>query len=571
MASAYSFLRYFRSQRLFDETEKMNSRWTCIALQVLCLFGGCLGIRSPRDRPNFVVSFVDDLGYGDLGFTGHPTTNTPNLDYYAIKGRRLTTWYSGYPVCSASRTALLTGRQPPRVGMPGVINSLGIEGLPLSEVTVADRLKKEGYKTLILGKWHQGQRAEYLPQARGFDAFYGLPYSVDDGIGYASNCSNENGRVHGVGDILPTERQGNVSKIQLGPEIPLPLVHQLPNEQGYGTILSQPTDLVPLSTNMLTFFKNTTTMWRNQPFFAYVAHPHVHTATSNIEELGPYKQYVGCNFLDATLRGGYGDALAEVDWMFGEMIDHIETLNLENNTLFLFLSDNGPAMRQEEGGGSVGPFSGNFPPYRNVGKGSTWEGGLRMPAFAYWPGQVQSYSKTASVLSTLDILPTLVALASSSKDPSAAKKNDEVVLDGLDFSEVLFSSNPVIEGWRKDKLLPFWNGPDYSKPGTKIYAGRFNQFKIHWVTSQGLIFDGTHNLNYTQVHNPPLVFNVETDPQETYPVNLAKTLMDMIEKQKAALTFQPNAINPAFGMKWALCCDVSTNCTCTKEMPIHKV
>ena len=115
--------------------------------------------RAPRDKPNLVLSFVDDLGYGDLGFNGHPTTNTPNLDYYAMQGKRLTSWYSGYPVCSASRTALLTGRQPPRVGMPGVINSLTKEGLPLSEVTIANYLKSlSGYKTMVLGKWHQGQR-----------------------------------------------------------------------------------------------------------------------------------------------------------------------------------------------------------------------------------------------------------------------------------------------------------------------------------------------------------------------------------------------------------------------------
>ena len=149
--------------------------------------------------------------------------------------------------------------------MPGVINSLTKEGLPLSEVTVANYLKSlSGYKTMVLGKWHQGQRAQYLPKARGFDAFYGIPYSVDDGIGYASSCESE-----------PVRRVFNQSaNVGLGPEIPLPLVQQLPDEEGYGTILSQPTDLVPLSENMLNFFKETTTKWRNEPFFAYVAHPH---------------------------------------------------------------------------------------------------------------------------------------------------------------------------------------------------------------------------------------------------------------------------------------------------------
>ena len=248
--------------------------------------------------------------------------------------------------------------------------------------------------------------------------------------------------------VNPVRRVFNQSaNVGLGPEIPLPLVQQLPDEEGYGTILSQPTDLVPLSENMLNFFKETTTKWRNDPFFAYVAHPHVHTATANIDELGQYKQYVGCPFANTTLRGGYGDALAEVDWMFGEMVNHIEALKLQSNTLFLFVSDNGPALRQELGGGSVGPFSANYAPYRNVGKGSTWEGGIRMPAFAYWPGQVAEHSKSAAPLSTLDILPTFVSLSGSQKSwkPSST-------LDGLDFTPVLLENE---HGWRKDTLLPF--------------------------------------------------------------------------------------------------------------------
>ena len=145
------------------------------------------------------------------------------------------------------------------------------------------------------------------------------------------------------------------------------------------------------------------------------------------------------------------------------------------------------------------------------------------------------------------------------------------MLDGIDFSEVLLSPNSIIPNWRENKLLPFWNGGDYSKPGSEIYAARFNQFKIHWVTTQGLIFDGTHKLNYTERHEPPLVFNVETDPQETYPITLPPNVMEIIELQKKAMTFRPNAIDPKFCMKYALCCDIRTNCTCTKPMPIKKV
>ena len=148
-----------------------------------------VGAATTTAPPNIILFVVDDLGYGDLGFTGNPSTRTPNLDRLAFQGRRLTNWYSGAAVCSASRTALLTGRQPPRVGMVGVLNSLSKVGLPLSEVTIAEELRgKAGYSTLAVGKWHQGQQPQYLPAARGFDEFYGLPFSVDDGIGFISSC-----------------------------------------------------------------------------------------------------------------------------------------------------------------------------------------------------------------------------------------------------------------------------------------------------------------------------------------------------------------------------------------------
>ena len=532
--------------------------------------------RKPRDRPNFLLHFVDDLGYGDLGITGHPTTQTTNIDYLATKGKRLTTWYSGYPVCSASRTALLTGRQPPRVGMPGVINSLGIEGLPLSEETFAARLSST-HKSFILGKWHQGQRPEYLPKARGFDAFYGLPYSVDDGIGYYTQCSNNNNKtaemqtktidttgsaaVHLSTRTSTFQQQTN---IRLGPEIPLPLIRQLPdvyNESSeFGEILEQPTNLVPLSSNMVAFFKNMTTLWRDVPWLAYVAHPHVHTATPNINQIGSFEQYAGCEFAGHSIRGGFGDALSEVDWMVGEMMNHIENLGLSNNTLVLFLSDNGPWMEKHQGGGSLGPFTAMHATYRNVGKGSTWEGGIRSPSFAYWPGEISPFTKTSAVLSSLDVLPTLVSLGQN-KSSTAIDDSAAVVLDGQDFSSVLFSSSFIMEKWRRDVLFPFWNGPDFSKPGTEIYAGRYNQYKIHWITSMGLTA-GSHQLNSTVRHDPPLVFDIEMDPGEAFPVLLDPLTMKKIQAQRKMKTFVPNAIDPTFGMEWALCCDRATNCTC---------
>ena len=147
------------------------------------------GPRAPLTQPNIVMLFVDDLGYGDVGFNGHPTTNTPNIDQLAWNGKVLTTWYSGCPVCSCSRASLMTGRQWSRMGIPGVFGPTVSSGLPLNETTVADELSKAGYATGAAGKWHLGQRHAYLPAARGFDEYLGIPYSDDMGEARATPCN----------------------------------------------------------------------------------------------------------------------------------------------------------------------------------------------------------------------------------------------------------------------------------------------------------------------------------------------------------------------------------------------
>jgi arylsulfatase A len=276
----------------------------CLLLFLLTIQGAG-GKNTTTSLPNIIVFLVDDLGYGDLGFTGHPSTRTPELDRLAAEGRRLTNWYTGYPVCSASRTALLTGRQPPRVGMVGVLNSLSKVGLPLSETTVADALRdRAGYATLALGKWHQGQLPAYLPTARGFDEFYGLPFSVDDGVGYVSSC--------GAGDKDVEEEDkrllATVAKydLGLGPSLPLPKLRQV---NGTNVIEQQPTDLTPLTAGLVNstvdFLRRQRT---EQPVFVWFAFGHVHT--TGLED---QMQYSGCGWAGATPRGAFGDGLAEVD------------------------------------------------------------------------------------------------------------------------------------------------------------------------------------------------------------------------------------------------------------------
>ena len=385
-------------------------------------------IREPLDKPNIVLLFVDDLGYGDLGFTGHPSTSTPALDRLASDGKRLTSWYSGYPVCTSSRTALMTGRQPPRVGMPGVINSLSAAGLPLTEVTLADGLKAQGYATLALGKWHLGQQPQYLPAARGFDAFLGLPFSVDDGegIGDDSKCAKpgERSRKRGraAGRSSTGGRSGTLGDA-LGPSLPLPLILQN-RSANISKIVEQPTDLRFLTARMLNFSKAFIADHRSQPFFVYFAFGHVHTATPNVNpHTNPYngKQYAGCDFLNTSRRGLFGDALQEVDGAVDQLLNPktgwIKSQGLDRNTLTVFTSDNGPSIRWGLAAGSVGIFSGlsasyqNGSHYRNTAKGSTWEGGIRMPAFAHFPGQIDAHTSSAEVVSTMDLLPSLLEIA----------------------------------------------------------------------------------------------------------------------------------------------------------------
>lgn len=515
-----------------------------LALYVLLLF-----YVAAAKPPNMVVLFVDDLGYGDLGFTGHPSTHTPNLNKLAALGKRLTGWYSGYPVCSASRTALLTGRQPPRVGMVGVINSLSVAGLPLDETTVADVMRQRGYKTLAVGKWHQGQQPQYLPQARGFDRFLGLPFSVDDGTGYVSTCPG-GPSAPGVGSSL-------------GPSLPLPLIKQ--DENG-SLIVEQPTDLVPFSSRLLDYTKLFVDDFKGvSPLFMYIAFGHVHTATPNVNP--PLRQYSGCAFQQSCPRGPFGDALAEVDWFAGQLVSHLENAGIDKDTLILFTSDNGPDMRYGVAAGSRGIFIGGAATYANgtaytiTGKGSTWEGGIRMPAFAYWPGRISPFTSSDEVVSTMDILPTAARLAGTPVPAGA-------LLDGKDsLFDILLSDGPSAH-----HFLPFYNGY-FSKAGNAMHAARYGQYKVHWVTSPGLGHEHEDIWNsWTWTHDPPLVFDIQADPQELFPLTSEALPPHFFEelsrvKKDYESTFTFRSIDERFGFQWAICCGIGCvepcSCACT--------
>jgi arylsulfatase A len=444
-------------------------------------------------KPNFILFFVDDLGYGDLGFTGHPTTHTPNLDELAWSGKILTSWYSGCNVCTGSRAALMTGRQHARTGLPGVIPSDCPYGLNLEEITIAEHLKNRGgYATAIVGKWHLGQRKVYLPANRGFDFYLGIPFSDDMGIGRQSQCSdNKDSRSREVGpreagmsddyenaDIWAgRDMYEALGLLETRPNFPienefkltdigtkwLPLVHQANNET---RILEQPVDLTTLSVKYSTFATTFLEDHKDSPFFLYVPFSHVHTTHPGST---PEMQYAGCDFQNKSKRGAFGDALAETDWMVGNIMRKLRELGLEEDTLILFTSDNGPWMIRGLSGGSEGLFTGRYAlhdGYDNTGKGSNWEGGIREPAFAYWKGKISPFSRAAEVVSSLDVFPTLSKLAGI---PIPTDRP----YDGRDMSEVLMT-----EGGKSKHDFLFFYGTCNKEPYWSVTGVRHGKYKV---------------------------------------------------------------------------------------------
>jgi uncharacterized sulfatase len=319
--------------------------------------------RAQTDRPNVVILLADDLGYGDLSSYGNPTIRTPNLDEMAHEGIRLTSFYA-QPVCTPSRSALLTGRFPVRTGTTKVFFPKDTIGLPPSEVTIAEALKARGYRTMAIGKWHLGHHPQFLPTNQGFDHFFGLPYSND------------------------MDRGGNP---------PIPIMRDT-------TIVEQPAVQTTLTKRYteeaLRFIRES----RGGPFLLYLAYtmPHLPIHTSD-------------EFRGHSRAGLYGDVVEEIDWSAGEVLKTLRELGLDRNTIVIFTSDNGPWSRYPEEifrkeYGTEPWHTGSAGPLRES-KFSTYEGGLREPAIVRWPGVIPEGLVTADPASTLDLFPTFAHLA----------------------------------------------------------------------------------------------------------------------------------------------------------------
>jgi arylsulfatase A len=413
--------------------------------------------QTPR-RPNLVIIFADDLGYGDLGAFGSPNIRTPRLDALAAAGQKWTSFYV-QPVCSPSRAALLTGRLPVRNGMfgtpggaaPKVFRADAAQGLPLDEVTIAEVLKPVGYRTGIVGKWHLGHLPQFLPMRQGFDSWFGVPYS------------------HDMRMTVPRDKGLQAAAFYA----PKPEYWDVPLMRD-GEVLEQPLDhrtLTKRYTEEAVRFINEN---KNQPFFLYVAHslPHVPLARSDA-------------FVGQSPGGMYGDVIEEIDWGVGRIVDALVDAGIDRQTLLIFTSDNGPWLPFRDHGGSAGPL--------REGKGTTWEGGVRAPAIVWWPGTVRPAVITG-IGSGLDILPTAAALA------GAALPTDRVI-DGVDLSPVLKGGAPS----PRTELFYYWD--------SELRAIRNGRYKAHFITS-GAYGEGAPRT----MHSPPLLFDLATDPGERFDV-----------------------------------------------------
>lgn len=366
------------------------------------------------DRPNIIVVFVDDMGYGDLGSYGSPTIRTPQLDSMAATGTRFTNWYAGASVCTPSRAALLTGRYPIR-NAPNNFGPGSMDGLPLEEITLANLLKEQGYATFAVGKWHLGHQPEYLPTSRGFDYFYGIPYSNDMMLPWCCPGLTEEDVVQLYENAEPIADMGA--------------------DQDRMTL-----DFVDKSLELIR--ENA-----EQPFFLYLAHPMPHLPVSTTED-----------FRGRSAGGLYGDVVETIDYGMGQIFALLEELGLEENTLVVFTSDNGPwhnlPDRMLAGGverwhtGSTGPLRG--------AKNTSYEGGFRVPAIVRWPGRVVAGRTVRAPVSSLDLLPTLVALA-------GGQPPTERPIDGHDIMPLLAGGETPITDtfyyFRGTRLEAVRNGP----------------------------------------------------------------------------------------------------------------
>ncbi|AWI10632.1 hypothetical protein CKA38_09950 [Ereboglobus luteus] len=370
-------------------------------------------VGAAEKKPNIIVILTDDQGYQDLGCYGSPLIKTPNIDRMAREGARLTSFYAAASVCSPSRAGLLTGRYPQRTGVNDrVFFPHSDDGMNLNEITLAQALKTGGYSTACIGKWHLGHLPQYLPTSRGFDYFFGLPYSNDMwldpvNIPPAPDIVLRDGKT--LDDYRAVPRQKTKAALAKAPLMRGGQCVEWPADQDTLTKRYAEETIAFIRRNKAT------------PFFVYMtpAMPHVPLHASSA-------------FRGKSARGLYGDCVEEIDWAVGEILRVLREEGLDRNTLVIFTSDNGPWTTKKDAGGSALPL--------REGKNSSYEGGVRVPGIFWWPDVIPAGRIIDEALSALDIFPTAMAMA-------GVRNSREDETDGHDIMPVLRGGSGAGSPW----------------------------------------------------------------------------------------------------------------------------
>ncbi len=469
----------------------MNRLSLLAALALALLPGTPASAREALDRPNVVLVFLDDAGYAVAAHTGHPTLRTPNMTRLVDEGLNFTQFYSASPACSASRYALLTGRNPRRSGLGTWVLAPGAaKFIHPNEVTLAEGLRDRGYATAMFGKWHLGDNTNTnsLPLAHGFHQFLGTTVSHD----YASGC-----------------------ELLSGPSRETPQ-HVVP---GYrvlatsATLQSDPTLTERYTDGALAYIR----AHKAEPFFLYLAYNMPHLS------LNPHPAFAG-----KSPAGKLGDVIEEIDAALGRIAATLQAEGIATNTLLIVTSDNGPWVRfhYETGNARYGDARldpGYAEPFRD-GKGSTWEGGVREFGFLWWPGTIAPARVERRPASTLDLLPTVFALA------GAALPTDRT-LDGRDL-------RPYLDPTRWTGPVPEFSFVYTGNAANAVYGARKGPWKLHIA-----LYSQTGNqYGYTGVSLAnPLLFQVEHDPGERH--NLAASEPGQVTELRGVI----NAFNASLG------------------------
>jgi arylsulfatase A len=434
-----------------------------VLFALITLVGPLTAQEKPKRPPNVIVIYADDMGYADLGCFGAKKIKTPHLDKMAKQGTRFTSFYVSQAVCSASRAALMTGKYSNRAGILGALGPAAKSGLSREHTTIAEMLKTLGYATAMIGKWHLGHLPDYLPTKRGFDQYYGLPYSND-----------------------------------MWPKHPTAKFPDLPLIEGVKTIALNP-DQTKLTTDYTDHAVKFIRKNKDQPFFLYLAHsmPHV-------------PLFVSDRHKGKSADGLYGDVIEELDWSVGQILQTLQDLGIDDNTLVIFTSDNGPWLSYGNHAGSAGLL--------REGKGTTWEGGVRVPFIARWPGRIPADKTQPEPAMTIDILPT-IARITEAKIPAGK-------LDGKDIRPLLFcepnAKSPQVAYYF------YWNN--------ELHAVRSGPWKLYFPRTYRSMQgnapgkDGQPGL-YKNIKAGQELFNLDSDLSET--TDVAARNPDVVRRLEA--------------------------------------